>query len=247
MKITTPKKKITKTPSPAAIFAPAQELSKITTLDELELFVIRHVITTAGEWPEKKYTAPDDSMMIGEKSRAMSYEEAAEYFRKRNVGLSLFLHQAYKWECRLILKDPKRLAMVQLKRAGREVKRERGLKEGWIDSAYKEHPLAEGKRKQIRDNKKNAPKGGRAPKYAEATIIEAFMEYANRHKDAGHSMPKLNDALRHITTNRADNPEEYINLSFVQLERRTRKIAKAENITPPQWWESLWQQAKVIR
>ena len=139
MKSTTPKKKITKTPSPAATFAPAQELSKITTLDELELFVIRHVITTAGEWPEKKYTAPDDSMMIGEKSRAMSYEEAAEYFRKSNPSLSRFLYRAHERERRLKPTDPKRLAMVQLERAGREVKRERGLKEGWEDSAHKEH------------------------------------------------------------------------------------------------------------
>ena len=149
MKNAAPKKKITKTPSPAAIFAPAQELSGITTLDELELFVFHHVITTAGEWPERKYTPPDDSLMSGvwpeakdttpQKTRPMSFEEAAEHFRKSNPGLSLFLQRAYVRECRLIPTDPKRLAMVQLERAGREVKRERGLKEGWEDSAHKEH------------------------------------------------------------------------------------------------------------
>ena len=231
----------------AATFAPAQALSGITTLDELELFVIDHVITTAGKWPTKKYTPPDDSLLIGNErwkdstnkehhakgQRSMSYEEAAEYFRKRNPGLSQFLLRAYVRECRLIRKDPKQLAMKKLERAGREVKRERAEGEAWCDAAHKEHdirmndlPDTKRGKKQLKDNRKNAPMGGKASAvHDDATLIDAF----KRHKSASQ-IQGITAAVNEITDHLG-----YANPSA--LWKRVRSIAAPRK--PKDWFKTL--------
>ena len=88
-----PSKKKPATPSPSLVTSPSKQsfadIKKCKTVDELDRLVIHAM--HGRKWPTMKYTAPDDSLLIGQKTRNMTFHEAAIYFKVREPGLSQFL------------------------------------------------------------------------------------------------------------------------------------------------------------
>lgn len=87
-----PSKKKPATPSPSLVTSPSKQsftdIKKCKTVDELDRLVIHAM--HGRKWPTMKYTAPDDSLLIGRKTRNMTFHKVAIYYRMREPGFSQF-------------------------------------------------------------------------------------------------------------------------------------------------------------
>lgn len=109
----------------------------------------------------------------------------------------------------------------------------------------KDAPHAVAQKKQLAHLKRIAPTGGRTPKYSDTTIRDVFDEYVFRRKHEGVVKLKIDDVMRNITTERAQHPDEYLELSVVQLRRKLTRLAKSDGFkTPTELLKSRWEQTK---
>lgn len=114
----------------------------------------------------------------------------------------------------------------------------------FADAAEKNAPHTARGKKQMKHCRDIASRGGQGKGCREERIVEAFRLYVTRHRDEGRSMPGITEVISHLSTMRAEHPDEYLPYrNPKKLFTRVGAIAKRAGFLNPQaatkWMNSL--------